>query len=208
MKITHVRGNAISLAIPLHKRIITLEDGEEKEFIEDFIPSADYPVTIVLQKNNYATRKSYLAVMDNNVAVVHDNKCCLPTGLYSVELYCLDEKGDSLRYMVKDAIEIVDATADAGIEAGVEFNSEIYTLEGATFLFAKGEDAKVNGYNTVEIVGDIVKQEGTTLFLDAYNKQQVDDKVNKLRPTITPDMDIYQEYDNLYEDPENGSVNF
>ena len=41
--------------------------------------------------------------------------------------------------------------------------------------FIKGEDAKINGVNSIEIVGEAVKQEGDRLTIDAYSKSTVDD---------------------------------
>lgn len=40
--------------------------------------------------------------------------------------------------------------------------------------FIKGEDAKINGVNSIEIVGEAVKQEGDRLTIDAYSKGTVD----------------------------------
>ena len=38
----------------------------------------------------------------------------------------------------------------------------------------KGEDAKINGVNSINIVGEAVKQKGETLTIDAYSKDAVD----------------------------------
>jgi hypothetical protein len=38
----------------------------------------------------------------------------------------------------------------------------------------KGEDAKINGVNSINIVGEAVKQVGETLTIDAYSKSTVD----------------------------------
>ena len=38
----------------------------------------------------------------------------------------------------------------------------------------KGEDAKINGVNSINIVGEAVKQKGETLTIDAYTKATVD----------------------------------
>ena len=203
-KIKHVFGNVMKIAVPLNQKTVELIEGEISIITDKFYPFP--PIDIFLYKGG-GLGKHYVASISDNVVTFSDDGT-LPVGLYQIEIVCKNDKNEKCRFMMREAVQIVDATADAGIEAGVEFNSETYTLEGATYYFAKGEDAKVNGHNTVEIVGDIVSQEGTTLTLDAYNKQQVDDKVNEIRPTISPDMDIYQEYVDLYSEPENEGVNF
>ena len=139
MEISHVYGNAMSLAIPLNRRIRTLVDGHETETEEAFYPNPNFPVYVVLQKNNHATSKQYEATMEGNLAIIRDDNCCLPVGTYSIEICCRDENENHLRYMQRGAVEIVDATAESGIEPGIEFNAELYTLEAAVFFYAKGD---------------------------------------------------------------------
>lgn len=133
--IKHVYGNPIQLAIPLTEKVHELVDGHEVEHTEDFYPSS--PVTVTL-RSSFAV-VNYTATMEGNVAIVIDNECRLKNGCYSITITCKDQEGNPRRFAMADAIKIVTYTADAGITAGIEFNAETYTLEGAVFFYAKGE---------------------------------------------------------------------
>lgn len=134
-KIKHVFGNHLRLAIPLQKLVRTLEDGQVVERAEDFFPNPDFPVSVVL--TGYARQKTYEAAMEGNVATIEDDGT-LPVGRYQVEVIAHDAEGRQVRYMQRDAVAIVNATADAGIEPGIEFDAETQTLEGAVFIYAEG----------------------------------------------------------------------
>lgn len=135
VNIKHVFGNPIQIAIPLTQRIRTLEDGQEIERTEDFFPSGD--VKAVLRSN--IRTYEYIATMEGNVAIITDDNGEVSSGVYGVTITCLDQDGKPRRFAMANAIKIVTYTADAGIEAGVEFNVETYTLDGAVFFYAKGD---------------------------------------------------------------------
>lgn len=118
-------------------QIRTLVDGEEEIIEQDFYPNPNFPVTVVLYKGG-GLKSTYIATMDGNVALFQDDGV-LPIGTYQVEVTCKDNQENPCRYMVRSIIEVVDATADAGIEAGIEFNGETYTLDGAVYFYAKGD---------------------------------------------------------------------
>lgn len=132
--IKHVKGNVLRLAIPLTIKIRDLVDGQPTEREEDFYPDASRGVKIVLDAS-YITR-TFDGTVSGNVVSMEDNGT-LKLGYYQVEVLCYDDSGTPYRYMARNIIAIVDATADAGIEADIEFDSETYTLEGAYFI--KGE---------------------------------------------------------------------
>lgn len=132
--IKHVQGNVLRLAIPLTIKIRDLVDGHPTEREEDFYPDASRGVKIVLDAS-YITR-TFDGVVSGNVVSMEDVGT-LKLGNYQVTVLCYDNSGIPYRYMARNIIAIVDATADAGIEAGIEFDSETYTLEGAYFI--KGE---------------------------------------------------------------------
>lgn len=134
-KIKHVFGNHLRLAIPLQKLVRTLEDGQVVERAEDFFPNPDFPVSVVL--TGYNRQKTYEAAMEGNVATIEDDGT-LPVGRYQVEVIAHDAEGRQVRYMQRDAVAIVNATADAGIEPGIEFDAEAQMLEGAVFIYAEG----------------------------------------------------------------------
>ena len=135
MKIKHVYGNVLRLDIPLTVKIVTSDGGHTQETEEPFYPDTSKPVLVELA-NKYNTKYTYEATMTENVAHIEDYGDAR-VGVYKVTVRCYDEQGQPYRYMARDIIDIVDATADAGIEAGIEFDSETYTLEGAYFI--KGE---------------------------------------------------------------------
>lgn len=137
LKIRHVFGNVMKVAIPLTEQIQTLEDGQEVIVEQDFYPNPNFPVVVVLYKGG-GLKSTYTATMDGNVALFQDDGV-LPIGTYQVEVLCKDDQENPCRYMVRSIIEVVDATADAGIEAGIEFDAEVYTLEGAVYFYAKGD---------------------------------------------------------------------
>ena len=132
MKIKHVYGNVLKLDIPLTIKIRTIEEGEPSEREEPFYPDVSKGCVVILD-SSYNRKIQYDAIVNGNVAHIEDNGI-IGIGTYKVTVKCYDEEGNPYRYMVRDIIEICDATKDAGIEAGVEFNSETYTLEGAVFI--------------------------------------------------------------------------
>ena len=132
MKIKHVYGNVLKLDIPLTIKTRTIKDGEPSEREEPFFPDATKGCIVELA-NNYNRKIEYQATIKDNIAHIEDvGKISI--GQYKLTVKCYDADGNPYRYMVRDIVEICDATADAGIEAGIEFNSETYTLEGAVFI--------------------------------------------------------------------------
>lgn len=132
MKIKHVYGNVLKLDIPLTIKIRTMEGDVPTEREEPFYPDVSKGCVVILG-NNYNRKIQYDATVNGNVAHIEDDGV-IGIGTYKVTVKCYDEYGNPYRYMVRDIIEICDATIDAGIEAGVEFDAETYTLEGAVFV--------------------------------------------------------------------------
>lgn len=137
VRIKHVYGNTLKVAIPLTMKIRELIDGHEVEREEDFYPNPSFPVIIDLKKGGCLHSKYEATVVGNVATFVDYGK--IPIGLYNVEVICRDENEEQCRYKVSAVIEIVDNTIDADIEEGVEFNSETYTLEGTVYYYAKGD---------------------------------------------------------------------
>lgn len=133
----HVYGNVMRVAIPLTQRVRTLVEGMETETETDFYPNPDFPVKVNLTRSDNM-EISYEAEVDGNVASIED-KGEIPVGTYGISVLCYDNMEQPCRYMARKKIKVVAATKDAGIEAGVEFNTEDYTLEGTIFYFAKGD---------------------------------------------------------------------
>lgn len=135
--IKHVFGNLMRIAIPLTIRIRTMVDGHEQETEEDFYPDTNFPVAVRF-KNQYGITRELLATMEGNVATASDEGT-LQIGIYNVEVVCRGTDGHPYRFMVRQKVQVVDATIDAGIESGIEFDAETYTIEGAVFFYAKGD---------------------------------------------------------------------
>lgn len=153
--IRHVFGNVMRVAIPLTQRIRTLVDGHETETETEFYPNISMPMSIVLFRDgNY--RVSYTPTVDGNVVTLTDNGT-LPAGMYNVEVLCYDQSEQPCRYMVKSKIQVVSATKDAGIEAGIEFDSTDYVLDGAVYFYAKGDKGDPFTYEdfTPEQIADL-----------------------------------------------------
>lgn len=159
-RVKHVEGNKLVLAIPLTLQTVTEEDGTPSTTVTEFVPNASYPVEIVLKRGPKERR--FEARMDGNIAVMEDAGT-LEAGTYSVIVLCRDNAGDLKRFKQRDVVEVVDVTADAGIDPGIEYNAETHYLDAAVFLFAKGdkgdgiagtsvvESDEDDGYNVITI---------------------------------------------------------
>lgn len=138
--IKHVYGNVLKLAIPLTLRTITLENGTSVATDTDYIPSSGSPVVVEFGNINSPLKHGFNATMrDGNVAVVED-KGTIPVGCYAITVCCTDDNGDPRRFKQRCVLNVVDVTADAGIEAGIEFEGTEWYLDAAIFLAVKGED--------------------------------------------------------------------
>ena len=135
--IKHVYGNVMRLAIPLTMRIRTMTDGQEHETEEDFYPNLEKPMSVTLMREGGHT-KTYTPSLTGNVMTIEDDGS-LSIGLYQVTIKCYDLNNNPCRYMVRSKVKVVSATGDAGIVAGIEFDSEDYILDGAVFFYAKGD---------------------------------------------------------------------
>jgi len=160
--IHHVFGNVLRVAIPLTLRTIELVDGEVVHTDTDFIPSSDYPVNVVFSKG--AVKVSLKAEMRNgNIAYVED-KGTIAVGNYDITVKCFDDNGNPYRFNQAMVLNVVNATAEAGIVAPIEYEVETWYLDAAIYLALKGEDgvgiadittkssAEIGGMNVVTIV--------------------------------------------------------
>ena len=124
-----VAGNGFILSIPLNRRVVSVTGGNVSDEATEFIPTK--PVKVVLTCG--AKRLEYDPVISGNVAILEFTDG-LAVGTYNLDIFTTEDNGMPLRYKEYGAIEIVDATADAGIDAGIEFDVEAHTLEGVVFL--------------------------------------------------------------------------
>lgn len=168
-KVMHVYGNVLRLAIPLTLRTIELVetevDGETTQEAvatdTDFIPSSEYPVTVSFSKG--AVKIALNAEMDGNMAYVED-KGKIPVGTYDITVTCRDDNGNPYRFNQSTVLQVVNATAEAGIVTPIEYEVTTWYLDAAIYMALKGEDGvgiediitdssgEAGGLNTVTIV--------------------------------------------------------
>lgn len=150
-RIKHVFGNVLKLAIPLTLRTVTLEGGIVEVTDTNYTPSNHYPV-VVQFVNGPLKYELDATIRDNYIAVVED-KGTIPVGNYAIVVLCKDDNGDPRRFKQRCVLEVVDVTADAGIEVGIEFEAQEWLLDGAIFLAVKGEDG-IDGVGIESITTD------------------------------------------------------
>ena len=130
--IKHVQGNVLCLNIPLTVKIRTIEGGEVVEHEEDFYPDTSKPITVSMVRS-MGSKINFVPQVSGNVLTIRDSGL-LKANMYGIEILCQDAEGNPYRYKANSAVQVVDATRDAGIVAGVEFDAEEYTLDGAVFV--------------------------------------------------------------------------
>lgn len=135
IRIRPVQGNWMQLGIPLTLQTVTMVNGEPKVTVSEFIPNPSYPVEIILKRGSKERR--YEARMDGNIAVFEDDGT-LESGIYSMTILCRDGAGKKKRFKQRDAVKIVDLTAEAGIEPSIEYNTEVHILDAAVFIAVNG----------------------------------------------------------------------
>lgn len=135
IRIRPVQGNWMQLGVPLTLQTITMVNGEPRVTVTEFVPNPSYPVEIVLKRGSNERR--YEARMDGNIAVFEDDGT-LEAGKYSMTILCRDGAGKQKRFKQRDAVKIVDLTAEAGIEPSIEYNTEVHILDAAVFIAVSG----------------------------------------------------------------------
>ena len=138
IKIKHVYGNVLRLAIPLTKRIVTVENEEVVYTDSDFIPSNEYPVTVEFSKGNIKISRQ-ASIRDGNIAYIEDDGT-IPVGVYDITVLCKDDDGKPYRFKQKSVLDVSNYTIDANIAQPVEFESIVWYLDAAIYLALKGED--------------------------------------------------------------------
>lgn len=129
-KPTFVKGNVFSLSIPLQRQSVEASGEGAKPVVNDFYPGQGQPVSVILQMG--AHREKELAVMEGNFAVATFHGILDP-GLYAMEILCNDSDGRPCRYKKAAAVEIVDESIKAGLDANVEFDDTPYLMPAAIF---------------------------------------------------------------------------
>ena len=171
----HVYGNVLRMAIPLTVRTVELVDGEATATDADFIPSQDYPVEVVLQRENRRAITIEATMRDGNIAYIEDLGT-VPVGQYAITVMCKDDNGNPYRFKQNDVLNVVDTTAEAGIEKGIEYDVTVWYLDSAIYLVLKGEDGvgiedivtetsdEIGGTNTITIVLSDGRQKSFTVL--------------------------------------------
>ena len=160
--IPHVFGNVLRLAIPLTLRTVEFVDGEVEVTDTDFIPSSDYPISVVIDKGAIKLALN-VTMHDGNIVFVED-KGKIPVGSYGITVMCYDDNGNPYRFKQNMVLQVFDTTSEAGITSPIEYEMKTWYLNAAIFLSLKGEDGigiedietetsgEIGGTNTVTII--------------------------------------------------------
>lgn len=129
-----VRGNVLRASIALEVSNQETVDGQVITHRQELIP-LDGKVRVVLRDGG--SKYTYDVTATGNVAEIEDLGT-LKAGIYDIEVLCRNSNNEPMRYMARDVIIVNEATADAGIEPGVEFDAQTVQLEAAVFQAAGG----------------------------------------------------------------------
>lgn len=162
VKIKHVHGNVLRMAIPLTLRTIELVDGEINTTDTPFVPSSEHPVKVVFSKGSVSVALD-ATMKDGNIAYIEE-KGKIPVGTYAITVTCNDDNGNPYRFKQNAVLYVADATIEAGIEETIEYEVTTWYLDAAIFLALKGEDGvgiddietqssgEIGGVNTVTFI--------------------------------------------------------
>lgn len=151
VKIRHVYGNVLRIAIPLTLRQVVVVDGVVTTSDSEFSPSQDYPIAVVFDKGA-AQVKMLAQLRGDNVAYVEDAGT-IPTGTYSITVTCKDSNGNPYRFKENAVLQVVDATKEAGIEKGIEYEVTEYILDSAIFFASGAADRGIDHIATTQEEG-------------------------------------------------------
>ncbi len=194
--IKHVQGNVLCLNIPLTVKIRTIEGGEVVEHEEDFYPDTSKPITVSMVRS-MGSKISFVPQVSGNVLTIRDSGM-LKANMYGIEILCQDHDGNPYRYKANSAVQIVDATRDAGIVAGIEFDAEEYTLEGAVFISYGVEQVQSDWAETdTEEKSFIKNKPDLTQYATKTELREVESKIPTLPDHIVTD-EHYVHTDNNY----------
>ena len=126
-----VQGNLLRVGVALQVVKITSVEGVVDKQVDDFVPNPNFPVKVLLTRGSKVYE--FNATMEGNVAIVED-RGTIHVGKYALTVLCRDDDGNPMRFKQKDALNIVDLTAEAGIVPGAEFETGTQWLDGAVFL--------------------------------------------------------------------------
>lgn len=157
-KIRHVYGNVLRIAVPLTMRTVEVVDGVVSVTDTDFTPSTDYPISIIFDKG--AAKAKYIATLRGDHIAYIEDKGTLEVGTYSITVLCKDSDGNPYRFKERAILQVVDATADAGINPGIEYDVEEYYLDNAVFFASGSADRGIDHIET--------STEGNTVTVTFY----------------------------------------
>lgn len=145
-KIRHVYGNVLRIAVPLTMRTVEVVDGVVSVTDTDFTPSTDYPISIIFDKG--AAKAKYIATLRGDHIAYIEDKGTLEVGTYSITVLCKDNNGNPYRFKERAVLQVVDATADAGIEKGIEYEVKEHYLDSAVFFASGAADRGIDHIET------------------------------------------------------------
>lgn len=150
-----VKGNVLRLCVELTLRTLESVGANVESSEVAFVPKPGSVVARLADGARVVTM--HVEGVEENRVTLADHGTLLP-GEYSLEILCRDELDNPYRYMKRCAVEVHDATACAGIEAGVEFDAQVQYL-GATFtqvIDGSGTPIDLGNYYTKDEIDTIV----------------------------------------------------
>lgn len=109
-RIVHIQGNFIRMMLPLGVETVSSNDGATSRSVEEFIPSSDYPVRVILSHG--VTKRTFEpTAVNGNIVTIEDNGS-LPVGAYCIEVLCRDDAGRPMRFRKETVLEVVNETAE------------------------------------------------------------------------------------------------
>lgn len=117
--IKHPQGNLLALSFPIIRRQVTTVNGEQETLETDFI--LDGTTTVRLTKGYHSY--DYEPEIEGNVVTFSD-RGKLDVGEYDITVLYTARDGQPYKWKHRQALSVVDATADGGIYKSAVLDTE------------------------------------------------------------------------------------
>lgn len=162
-KATVVKGNVLRLRVALTLRTLSSTGTQAESSEVDFVPKAG---SVTARLINGARGIGMSVESEGNYVYLTDYGK-LAVGSYALEILCRDEQDNPFRCYIRDAVEVFNATACAGINPGVEFDAVMQYL-GATFTqMSDGTPVDLSNYYTKDEIDAMLS--GSSLINAVYD---------------------------------------
>lgn len=163
-----VRGNQVTIALPLERLVIS----SSGQVVEEYVPDpTDEIVVNVRERQTFR----YVPTITGNVATFVLG-ADVPCGVYGVEVLITKSDGTRLRSYRLSQIAIVENNERAGLGDGVEFGVDSVQLDAAAYIFAKGD-------------------KGDPFTYEDFTEEQLDDLADRIELTPAELAEIAEQVD-------------